>query len=210
MGLTKNEFEIINKIAQEHSNKVFGYLSKEDLVNEIWVICLENLSGFDPKRGSLEHYLRVLVRTRLINKFKDITKTVNSPCPKCEFYDLTKEGECGAFGENKVNKCDKWQKYQKLVNARNNLLNSSEDVVERFKDLNSLDSIIIREIYEKIKIRIENEFKRDLENLINGNKSSVLGLRKLSIRLSQFAQEEWLSNNVELRINGKKSEAQKR
>lgn len=82
-------YSLITRIANEHSNKKFGYLTNSDMKGEIWVICLERLEDFDFERGNLEHFLRCVVHNRLINRFKDMTKTVKLPCIKCPFYDKT-------------------------------------------------------------------------------------------------------------------------
>src|SRR5687767_13562075 len=97
-------FEIIDRIAEEHSGprKTFGYLNEDDLKNEIWAICLEKLKDFNEERGELEHFLRVLVKNRLVNRFKDITKSVRSPCPRCVYYDPDNSpSDCGKFGDDR-------------------------------------------------------------------------------------------------------------
>src|SRR4051794_10250497 len=96
--------DLIERIAKEHSRNKFGYLSEEDLKNEIWVICLERIEEFDYTRGELEHYLRRAVKTRLINRFKDITKSVRCPCFRCPEFLRDQTPDCNKFGENKY-KC---------------------------------------------------------------------------------------------------------
>lgn len=107
-NLDPKVFDIINRISHEHSHKTFGYLDENDLKNEIWIICLEKLKDFDPSRGYLEHFLRTSVKNRLVNRFKDITKSVRSPCPRCPFYRHKEEVDCVKFTDNK-HQCNKWR-----------------------------------------------------------------------------------------------------
>ena len=124
--MTDEAYRIIEKISREHCKKTFGYLDQDDLKNEIWIICLEKLKDHDPERAPLEHFLRVAVKTRLINRFKDITKSVRSPCPRCMYYNASGENfGCNKFGENK-NECNKWRSYKLSIQSRNSLLNASE------------------------------------------------------------------------------------
>lgn len=170
--LTEEQEAIITKIAEEHSNKTFGYLDKDDLKNEIWVICLEKIDTYSEDKGRLENYLRVLVKNRLINKFKDITKSVVSPCPKCPFYAPgTAPGDCSEFGKEKY-QCDKWRNYQLSKESRNSLLNATEPQIERDISANALTKMTADEVILIAGSGLNKKFQKDLMDLKNGNKIS--------------------------------------
>ena len=170
--LTEEEFETIQRIAEEHSNKTFGYLDKDDLKGEIWVICLEKLDTYSTDKGRLENYLRVLVRNRLINRFKDLTKSVVSPCPKCPFYAPNKApGDCSEFGHDKYN-CDKWRNYKLSTESRNSLLNAVEPQVERDTGSVALDKLTADEVVLIAGSGLNRKYQKDLMDLKAGNKIS--------------------------------------
>lgn len=184
MEIDKYTFDIIDTISKQHSNKVFGYFDKDDLKNEIWTICLEKLKDFNGKRGELEHFLRVSVRNRLINKFKDVTKIVKSPCLNCPMYCPGKEIDCKEFGLNK-HQCDKYNNYKLHVESRNSLLNVTEPKFEPFQSGDFLDKIAANEIIEKIKPLIPNEHRLDFNNFISGNLSrkKISKLKKIILKI---------------------------
>lgn len=165
--MDQKTFEIINKIASEHCHKTFGYLDEDDLKNEIWVICLEQIKEFTFDRGELEHFLRVTVKNRLINRFKELTKNVRSPCPRCEFFRPGQEPDCAKFGEQKDG-CNKWVLYKISIDSRNSLLNASESTAERKIESGVLDKISNEEIRQKIRARLPKEYIHDFDRIIIG------------------------------------------
>jgi len=178
-------FNLIQKIANEHCFKTFGFLGVEDLKNEIWVICLEQIKDFSEERGELEHFLRVAVKTRLVNKFKDITKSVRSPCTRCPFHRPDKKIDCGKF-KTKKEKCYKWNNYQLSVQSRNSLLNCSNSKVERKTEDNGITKMITKEIKEIIKENLKKEFWNDFETLTTGGKISIKRIRKLQNEINEI------------------------
>jgi hypothetical protein len=197
--MDKKVFDIISKIADEHSHKTFGYLSKEDLVNEIWIICLERLKFFKKSKGKLEHFLRVSVKNRLINKFKKITKTVRSPCPRCKYYDKSCASNCAKFGDERQ-LCNKWTNYQLSINSRNSLLNPTEQKDNRSIGSNSLSFAITNEIRELVKDKIDKVFLPDFNILMDGGKISKNKLKKLKIEINKIIDDN--NNLIRLTING--------
>lgn len=203
--MDEKTFNLINKIAEEHSHKTFGYLSREDLKNEIWLIALERLKDYSPERGKLENYLRVAVSSRIVNTFKVITKTVRSPCGKCPFYRPQNEHDCAGFLDK--DNCDKWQNYQSNVNSRNALLNATESSGDRQYSSDALNSIILDEAKEFLLKNIDVSFKRDFNLLLNGEKINNSKLRRLKQEISRTiraAEEEspMVENLTSLTING--------
>lgn len=187
--LTEEEISIITRIANEHSNKTFGYLDKDDLKNEIWVICLEKIGTYSEEKGKLENYLRVLVKNRLVNKFKDITKSVSSPCPKCPFYAPGVEpGDCAQFGEDKY-QCNKWRNYQLSKNSRNSLLNAMEPQLERDIASNALNKMTFDEVVLIAGSGLNKKFQKDLLDLRNGNKLSNQRKKRLQREVAKVLIE---------------------
>lgn len=187
--LTEKEMAIITKIAEEHSNKTFGYLDKDDLKNEIWVICLEKIETYSEEKGKLENYLRVLVKNRLVNKFKDITKSVSSPCPKCPFYAPgIKPGDCSEYGEEKY-QCNKWRNYQLSKNSRNSLLNAMEPQIERDVSSAALNKMTSDEIFLIAGSGLNKRFQKDLIDLKNGNKITNQRKKRLQKEIAKVLVE---------------------
>lgn len=78
-GLTQEEIlEVGEKVARNHSHKVFGYYTNDDIHQEVWIIILDRLNDFDAskvvttniKKG-LENFLNSVVSKRLINLYRD-------------------------------------------------------------------------------------------------------------------------------------------
>jgi DNA-directed RNA polymerase specialized sigma24 family protein len=207
--MDKETFDIINRISEEHSGprKKFGYLTEDDLKSEIWAICLDKLKDFDRDRGELEHFLRVLVKNRLINRYKDVTKSVRPPCPRCEFYDPDGKPSCVKFGEDK-HLCNKWRNYELSVESRNSLINASEQQYERSIRDNTLDKLLNRELQTLVFSKIGDEFRRDLNELVSGGKISKQRIKKLKKEILRIIQAEEDKKFTPLLIQGKKHNGQ--
>lgn len=177
--------DLIEQISKEHSNNTFGYLTKDDLKNEIWVICLDAVKHYNKKRGPLENFLRVSVKKRLINKFKDVTKSVRSPCLRCEYYDKgNSPSDCSMFGDDR-HLCKKWKNYQLSIESRNSLLNSVEHKNERVIEDNSLNIAMINELKEKIYANIDRSVLHDFNEFLGGK---ILPFQKMN-RLKRTISE---------------------
>jgi hypothetical protein len=211
----KDTFEIINRIAEEHSKKIFGYLTQEDLKGEIWSICLERLKDYDQSRGELEHFLRVSVKNRLVNRFKDITKSVRSPCPRCPYFDKGNDPDCARFGHEK-NLCSKWKNYQLSIASRNSLLNASEEQYERSVLNSTLNRMVGMELSTIVIDNIDISFKHDLVEFMSSGKISKQRIKKLKKEivkiLSSFNYDSDLevSKPVQITINKKHAKKKKK
>lgn len=201
--MDERTFDVINRIANEHCGKTFGYLSKEDLKNEIWVICLDKIKDFDYERGELEHFLRVSVKNRLVNRFKDITKSVRSPCPRCPFYNIDSPSNCSKFGDER-NLCIKWRNFELSTDSRNSLLNASEPQFERKAKDNILNQVSAKEIQLILLEKIDIRFKRDLEQLISGAKISKQRIKKLKREVLKILEPPPVLNEfIQITVKGK-------
>lgn len=193
-------FDIISRISEEHCRKTFGYLDENDLKNEIWLICLEKLEDYNYERGELENFLRVSVKNRLVNRFKDITKSVRSPCPRCPFYDPGESpSDCGKYGDDR-HLCKKWNNYQLSIESRNSLLNASEQPGERSGSDNIVNTLSARELKILVSGKIDKSYEHDLQLLVSGGKLSKQRLKKLKKEINRVLVEQ----PVQLTVKGKK------
>jgi hypothetical protein len=202
--MDEKTFLIIQRIANEHSSKTFGYLTSDDLKNEIWAICLDKIKDFDYSRGELEHFLRVSVKNRLVNRFKDITKSVRSPCPRCPYYNpKNKESDCTKFFENK-HECNKWRNYQLSIESRNSLLNATEQQGDRVTGDTALNRIISDEIKELVISEIDDAYHHDLQQLMSGGKISKQRLKRLKREIIRILTMKNIDDPDLIQINIKR------
>lgn len=125
--------EVIHKVAKNHRNKDFGYFTKEDIEQEVWLIALDRMGDFQPKRGtqkdekkSFEHWINCVVSNRLKNLYRNKyvvpqrlhkarpTNLVNPICIDnvaeksqiIEFHELIENKEIWQFLLKELNDCD--------------------------------------------------------------------------------------------------------
>lgn len=181
--MSKEVQDLITEISESHSGKVFGYFDRSDIKSEIWIICLNAMEAYDSSMGPLENWLRVVVKNRLTNQYRKITKSVKSPCPRCPFYiPGFIEGDCAKFREEKQ-LCSKWEKYQISISSRNNLLNATEEQKERYTDNSLLDTSVNKELIDIIKSNLSKDFLYDFGIFISGGKIPKLKLKKLRFKI---------------------------
>ncbi len=197
--MDKEVFNTIEKISKEHCRKTFGYLDEDDLKNEIWLICLDKLADYTEERGELEHFLRVSVHNRLVNRFKDITKSVRSPCPRCPFFDPGESpSDCSKFGDDR-HLCKKWNNYQLSIESRNSLLNAAEQTEERSGKDNIVNSLAADELKLLVVGKIDKTYDHDLHLLISGGKLPKQRLKKLKKEIARVLALK----TVEITVRGK-------
>lgn len=163
---------------------------------------MERIGEFDEEHGKLENFLRVVVKNRLINRFKDITKSVKSPCPKCPYYDKGgSPSDCAMYGDDR-HLCDKWNTYQITVDSRNSLLNAMEPQIERYDFDANLDRLSDLEIQDKVYNLITDEYKRDFKQILNGETISKQKLKRLRKEVERVLPTLESKNFVVLTIKG--------
>lgn len=206
VNLTPSQIDLITRISKEHSYNTFGYLDSEDLEGEIWRICLEVLPDFNKDEGHLEHFLRVSVKNRLVNKFKEITKSVRSPCTRCPYYDKESgESDCARYdnaGTQKEptqerNQCDKWKNYQMSIVSRNSLLNPVEYKIEQEISDDAANKLIAKEFLDIIMSNVDEQDKKDIESLMSGSHVPKNKVQKLRQIVSQIVEEKGLQDYLE-------------
>ena len=82
----KQLFDVINRVAYIHEHKSFGYLTKEDIHSQVWVIVMQQLRFFDLTRckgssvlNSVERWLNTVVKNRLTNFYRDNYLVMDDP-----------------------------------------------------------------------------------------------------------------------------------
>jgi len=71
MKINDKQYKIIKKIATNRQNNTFAYFTKDDIYQEIWILCIEALSSYNAKKGNLENFLNKHVSNRLKNLKRD-------------------------------------------------------------------------------------------------------------------------------------------
>lgn len=186
--------EIIERIVKQTKVVPYGYQTSDDIKQDIWIICLNALKEWQPDKitadtdslaQAIEKFLRVTVNNRLVNRFKEVTKTVRSPCPRCQYYKDDEPDFCLKYKFEKE-KCSKFNKYLKSISRRNDLLNILEEPEERNNDLEWDNEMTARNIQQKIKESLPPELLEDFENMLNGvsiSKNSIKLIREISFKV---------------------------
>ncbi len=186
--LSKKTAKLIQKISEQHSSKPFGYLDKYDLMSEVTLICLTALPEYKKHLGPLENFLRKTVHNRMINRFKDLTKSVKKPCSRCPYYDLESPSQCAKFGDNRE-QCDKFRTYTLSVNSRNSLLNSTEEQNERYHTDEAEIKMLSEEVKEIIYKDIGKDYLSDFKILIESGSLSKQRFRRLKKEIRKILKD---------------------
>lgn len=102
--LSQEEFLTIEKIANRFCNKTFSYHEKDDIKQEVWVICLEAISKFNANKSTatLETFLFSVVKNELATAYNKLFKRVSPPL-KCRSCDEACKSQCKSWANYKKN-----------------------------------------------------------------------------------------------------------
>ena len=90
--ITDHELKIINKTAKSLAPFfVFSYYDKEDIEQEIRLLCIQILDNYDETKSDLYTYLFMAARHSIINMQRTKLSRTIAYCNTCEY---NKEGEC--------------------------------------------------------------------------------------------------------------------
>lgn len=159
--------KLITEIAGTYCHRTFGYFDEEDIQSEIWIICLQALEEYNNSIGPLKNFLIRTVKNRLVNKFKGVTKALRSPCLRCEHYRPEKTIDCAAFGVDK-HECSRWKNYTLSIESRNSLINTSEDLKERYDDVPAELKLEAQEAIEYIRKSIDPSMLKEFNRMVAG------------------------------------------
>lgn len=100
--LSNEELQAIENLAERFSLNTFAYHEREDIKQEVWVICLESIDKFDPNKSkaSLETFLFSVVKNELTNMYNKLFRRINPPA------------KCKGCSEECKSKCKSWKKYK--------------------------------------------------------------------------------------------------
>ena len=112
-------FEMMNKYCRKYS---FGYVSQEDVSQEIYLICSDIYSKYDKSRGPLRNFMEKSLRNRLRNFKRDWYFRPTPPCitNQCHKFnpDLSISDLKCRFG------CKKYIKHQDVIRRKMNIMNN--------------------------------------------------------------------------------------
>lgn len=109
MQVTNDELKIINRVAKNLSPIfAFSYYDKEDIAQEVRLLCLQIIEDFDSSKGGLYTYLFIYCRNYLLDIRRSKYKKTIHPCTICEFY----EGKCTKH--NNTEECAKYWRDLKI------------------------------------------------------------------------------------------------
>lgn len=85
-GMTEQEtLKVIEKVCNKLASKIiFGYNSKDDIRQEVAIICLEGLNEFDSTRGTLYQFLLIFSKRRLLNLKRKTYERIYTECTHCD------------------------------------------------------------------------------------------------------------------------------
>jgi hypothetical protein len=145
--------DVVEKIVKRSINKhTFGYFDKEDIAQEIRLICYEAHQHYNPDRGKLEHFLATSVANRLHNLKRDNSYILPTPCVSygCEFYNKQDRG-C-MFDKSK---CLDWKRYELSYKSKMDIIHPVSMNKYPNDNVESEDSSI--KLYVSDMISIANE-----------------------------------------------------
>jgi DNA-directed RNA polymerase specialized sigma24 family protein len=174
-------FAVVDRIASDPT-RPFGYLDSEDMYSEVWIICLNAIGEFRKSRGTpLEHYLRRTVKNRLINRYKEMVRPVDPPCPKCPFYEPNNpDSDCGKYGNDK-DSCELWRNYRELSQRGAALAKPVPAGPERSSSRCPIDMMIKGEVVDILRSRLGPELVPVLEELADGKSLSRSDQTRLQV-----------------------------
>ena len=164
---------IIHQIAKHKRRHKFAYFTREDISQEVWKFALQALQHYRPRRGSLEHYLRVAVNNRLRNLKRDRYFRPDPANPRRTNQIKTRIGIVNALplGTREVdNRCV--------------LFASSAAAVD------PPDALQAKELQEFIEVRLPADLRAALGRVLEGSSVAGQTLEALRRRV-RVILEEW-------------------
>lgn len=185
---TKEESELIMKIADYHSNSRYAYMEKEDLASEIFLICMQALPHYKKRLGPLENFLRKTVKNRMANLFNQKMGALRRPCNSCKYHDENSPSECSKFGDNR-HECKKWNKYSLSMTSRNSLMTSAETLGDRVDEKEASFSMMTQELIEQLRKELPKGLLNDFNRLVNNEKISKIKLQKIASAVKEIIKD---------------------
>lgn len=167
MDLTISELDTINKVAKNLSPFfAFGYYDVEDIEQEIRLICLQTLEGFDrsKKIDGLYCYLFVHARNMLIDLRRLKLGRTISPCKSCVYN----EGGVCTKHEN-ITECERYKTKVENNNKKKAIINPQPLDPEQVPISYDLAEVLDNSyIFAEIDREIPNNLRRDYLRFLDG------------------------------------------
>jgi len=162
--------DVFEKIAFQHRTKDFGYFTQEDIMKEVWVICLSQLDKYDPSKGkgdsalnSIERWFNRIVKNRLNNFHRDHYSSVN------EKY---KQSRINLANQLNINEID-------ITNEKN----------AKVQNTNHLDKLIYDELEEFVRSRLDDDLLDIYNDCMDQETVSTYYQGKLKAEITKIMAE---------------------
>jgi DNA-directed RNA polymerase specialized sigma24 family protein len=143
----------VEKIAKIKRIQKFAYFTGNDIMQEVWVICLKALEHYKSQNGNLENYLNRCVNNRLKNLKRD------------RYFRLIPEGAPNAHHmQTRINLMNALPLGRGDINQNDRVLGSAS----ASKDPSS--RMVEMELNEFIEARLEGQMLKDFKKLRSGGK----------------------------------------
>lgn len=164
----------------------FSYFTKEDISQEVALLCLEALPSYkEVEGGTLYSFLSSHVRNRLYNLVRNKYKRYDTPCKKCPLGAFS--GSCLRFSTPST-QCFLLQNWEARERARSEAASCGGEGPERFSEENGV-SESRGEFFEWLDTSLSKEERREWATIKSGNYSN----RKFSEFISKV-KAKWQNN----------------
>ncbi len=184
--------QTIKEIGQRLVDKFkFGYYEKEDIQQELSIVCLKAMETYDGTRP-LDNYLWIACKNRLCNLKRNKYIRLEPPCLQCPFFDPKSElskNQCTKY-LNK-NNCQEYEEWLKKTERKKSLVNKSiggDLAQESYYEEKDID-IDIEKISKIIDRELSVEFREDYFKFKYGTKLTVEKRRNLLNEINNIVKK---------------------
>ncbi len=192
--------EVIEKVVCRISKKyTFGYYAQDDIAQEARILALEavNNGEYDESR-SLENFLAVYIKNRLLNLKRNKYYRHEKPCFNCPFFDpkcLKSTNECAEF-EDKL-ECERYALWVKLNTAKKNLVDTidiysidDEKESNTRTDTDFVENSDGNELMEYISQNIPKTLREDYLKMLHNHNVRKSGQAKVTTAKQMLVMQE--------------------
>ena len=170
MQVTDEQLEIIESIATMLAPYfTFGYYDREDIEQEIRLMCLDALGRFDESKGaSLRTFLIVHSKNRLITLKRDKLCRIFPPCGSCKDWNKIDDS---CMRHTTKNECVDYVRWNRATSDKHSLFALSEiSEDDMYYDFNIIEELFNRELLDYIDENIPAKYRQDYLNYIENGK----------------------------------------
>jgi DNA-directed RNA polymerase specialized sigma24 family protein len=197
MDITHAELSTINKVAKNLSPFfAFGYYDVEDIEQEIRLICLQVLEGFDgsKKADGLYCYLFAHARNMLIDLRRLKLGRTISPCKSCVYDD---GGKCTKHDD--ITECQRYRTKLDNNNKKKSVINPQPLDPEQVPVLYDLASLLDNAyIFAEIDKEIPNNLRRDYLRFLDGIRLPHYNRKQVLVAIREIAARKGFIKDGEI------------